>query len=56
MEPNSKDMTLLLQRMKGGDNDAANQLVALLYQELRRMARGRRHRAATALQSSDPLF
>jgi hypothetical protein len=38
MEPNSKDMTLLLQRMKGGDNDAANQLVALLYQELRRMA------------------
>ena len=38
MEPNSKDVTLLLQRMEGGDNDAANQLVPLLYQELRRMA------------------
>jgi RNA polymerase sigma-70 factor, ECF subfamily len=38
MQPNSKDVTLLLQRMEGGDNDAANQLVPLLYQELRRMA------------------
>jgi len=38
MEPNTKDVTLLLQRMEGGDNEAANQLVPLLYQELRRMA------------------
>jgi RNA polymerase sigma-70 factor (ECF subfamily) len=38
MESNAKDVTLLLQRMEGGDNDAANLLVPLLYQELRRMA------------------
>jgi len=38
MEPDSKDVTVLLQRMEGGDNEAANQLVPLLYEELRRMA------------------
>jgi RNA polymerase sigma-70 factor (ECF subfamily) len=38
MDPNLPDVTLLLQRMDGGDNDAANQLVPVLYDELRRMA------------------
>lgn len=38
MEPDSKDVTVLLQRMEGGDHEAANQLVPLLYDELRRMA------------------
>src|ERR1035438_3563051 len=38
MESDSKDVTLLLQRIEGGDHDAANLLVPLLYQELRRMA------------------
>jgi len=38
METNSREVTFLLQRMEGGDNNAANELVAVLYQELRRMA------------------
>jgi RNA polymerase sigma-70 factor, ECF subfamily len=38
MKPDLKDVTLLLQRMDAGDNAAADQLVPLLYQELRRMA------------------
>jgi len=38
MEPNPAEVTRLLQRLEGGDNEAANQLVPLLYQELRRMA------------------
>ena len=38
MDPDSKDVTLLLQRVGAGDNNAADELVPLLYQELRRMA------------------
>jgi RNA polymerase sigma-70 factor, ECF subfamily len=37
MDP-EPDVTVLLQRIQSGDNDAANQLVPLLYSELRRMA------------------
>jgi RNA polymerase sigma factor (TIGR02999 family) len=38
MDPDSKDVILLLQRVGAGDNNAADELVPLLYQELRRMA------------------
>jgi RNA polymerase sigma factor (TIGR02999 family) len=36
---NDEDVTLLLQRMRNGDETAGNQVLAVLYDELRRIAR-----------------
>jgi RNA polymerase sigma factor (TIGR02999 family) len=38
MDANSENVTVLLQRVEAGDNEAANQLVPLVYRELRQMA------------------
>lgn len=39
METSSQSVSLLLQRWSGGDNEALNELIPLVYAELRRMAR-----------------
>ena len=39
METPSQSVSLLLQRWSGGDNEALNELIPLVYGELRRMAR-----------------
>ena len=41
----NKDITILLQHAAGGDRQAADQVVALLYAELQRLARSRLRRA-----------
>ena len=38
MEPSSPDVTLLLKQLSAGDHEAVDQLVPLLYNELRRLA------------------
>jgi len=38
MPPESKNITLLLQQLRGGNQDVVSQLVPLLYDELRRLA------------------
>ena len=38
MEPAPTDVTLLLKQLSAGDHDAVDQLVPVLYNELRRLA------------------
>ena len=48
------DVTLLLAEIRQGNQEAANQLVPLIYQELRRIAKGmmRRERSDHTLQAT----
>jgi hypothetical protein len=41
MEPAPTDVTSLLNKLAAGDQEAAAQLVPLVYEELRRLAAGR---------------
>lgn len=53
-ENNQGDVTLLLERVRGGDKDAEEHLIATVYQELRRIAHAhmRRERAGHTLQTT----
>jgi RNA polymerase sigma factor (TIGR02999 family) len=55
MVPTDSDITVLLQAHRAGDADAFSRLVPLLYDELRRIARGRlrRERDGHTLQATE---
>jgi RNA polymerase sigma factor (TIGR02999 family) len=54
VEPSPADITFLLSKMQSGDERAASQLMPLVYNELRRLARGymRRERSDHTLQAT----
>jgi RNA polymerase sigma factor (TIGR02999 family) len=54
MSPPETDVTLLLSRVAAGNQEAANELVPLVYEELKRLARGymRRERPDHTLQAT----
>ncbi len=54
MESSPEDVTLLLSDLQNGDKEAASRLMPLVYNELRRLARGymRRERAEHTLQAT----